>query len=154
MNRALFVAILSASIAFPCASFAQDLDAVFPNGDHFVGSFNGSGVYTYASGSRYEGAMVNGASSGAGSLTLTWGDQYDGAFLNGVASGEGVYVFNDSVRFDGTFAAWVPEGSGALTLADGTRFEGTWSAGAAVSVTRVSGAGDLPSVTPCYFGLC
>lgn len=141
-------------VAMSSAVSAQELDVAFPNGDQFVGSLNGAGVYSYASGSFYEGEVASGTPSGQGRLILSWGDRYEGAFIDGAANGEGVYVFADGVQFAGTFTDWVPNGDGALILADSTRFEGAWSAGIAVDVARVSGSGELPGGALCTFNTC
>jgi len=153
-HGAVAFGVALALLSGAAAAYSDDFNVTLPNGDHFIGSRDGQGVYTYASGATYDGDFLHGVPHGQAVFQLANGDIYQGGFADGAAAGDGVYTFTNGTLFDGGFAAWVPEGTGALTLADGTRFEGTWSAGAAVSVTRVSGTGDLPSVTPCYFGLC
>ncbi|MBP7184179.1 MAG: caspase family protein [Saprospiraceae bacterium] len=67
---------------------------------------NGTGVYLFPSGAKYEGEFLNGEINGFGKCT----------FKNG-----SVYIGNWKNRF--------PEGFGAKTLADGTTWSGNWHIG-------------------------
>ena len=56
---------------------------------------NGEGVYTWPSGSRYEGTWENGRINGFGTLTYSNNDQYEGEWLDGKMHGRGTYRYRE-----------------------------------------------------------
>ena len=59
-------------------------------------------VYTWASGSKYDGEWKDGQSDGHGILTDKNGT-YDGEWKNNMKNGKGIYSFANGYRFEGLF---------------------------------------------------
>ena len=69
-------------------------------GNFIDGKTHGHGVYTWDSGSRYEGDryegnMVNSKITGQGTYYHDNGDRYEGSFVNGKRTGQGTYYYSN-----------------------------------------------------------
>eukprot|EP00054_Salpingoeca_dolichothecata_P031852 m.264814 g.264814 ORF g.264814 m.264814 type:complete len:150 (+) comp28250_c0_seq1:38-487(+) len=118
------------------SSVAGYHEVQYDDGDIFAGEWNaegkreGSGVLTFADGSKYSGNFVNGMCQGLGVLVFPDSSKYEGEFHAGKYHGSGVYQRADGMKFEGEFREGQVRGSGLLTFADGTsgrpRQEGDW----------------------------
>lgn len=116
--------------------------------------FDGSGVFTVAGYSVYEGEFLGGLYHGKGTLELTNGDRYVGTWVDGLLDGHAHYLnqntgmeydgewlhnrFNgegtlssklDGWRYQGSFRDGLFQGQGKASYADGSTYEGHWELG-------------------------
>lgn len=102
------------------------------NGDRYEGSFvdgarTGYGVFAWADGKRYEGDFKDDAREGIGKLTWADGSFYEGDFLNGQMHGKGRLVWASGEVYVGWFAKDKMEGYGIHYAKDGSViYEGEW----------------------------
>ena len=90
---------------------------------------NGRGVYTYASGDRYEGDYKDDKMNGRGVYTYADGDRYDGDWKDGIMNGRGVFTDAWGGRYEGDWIDGKKHGRGVYTYADGSRDVGVWKDG-------------------------
>lgn len=85
---------------------------------------NGTGVYVYSGGERYEGGFQNGQPHGQGNIKWTTGDFYKGEWVQGLRTGYGTVLFADGSKYEGGFKQNKFFGQGIYVWADGSRYEG------------------------------
>ena len=91
-------------------------------------------VYTYPSGDRYVGAMVDGLPDGQGTYYFAGGGKYTGSFAAGKMNGWGVYIAADGGRYEGEWRNNQRHGKGTYFWKDGRIAEGYWVDGALVQI--------------------
>ena len=87
---------------------------------------DGHGVYTYASGSKYDGEWKAGKKHGQGVFTFADGTKYEGEYKNNLKHGHGVFTFADGTKYEGEHKNDLKHGQGVLTFPDGEKFDGKW----------------------------
>jgi hypothetical protein len=93
---------------------------------------DGSAIYTWSSGIKYDGPFVNSHIEGKGKFSWPDGSTYEGELQNGKRHGEGVYVGADGVTtYEGQWLTGKRHGRGKLSYnKDGSSFyEGLWAHG-------------------------
>ena len=98
-------------------------------------------IYSWGSGTRYDGEFLNGFYNGLG--TFVWSDrgEYKGCWMDGVRHGVGSYSSGDgSYLYDGEWAQDTMHGKGLLKLSDGRCFDGGFVNGRpGIGVLTISG---------------
>jgi len=129
--------------------------SVYPNGDHYEGSFAsgqragfgkfetsggkckyegawredmrwGRGKEVYADGSRYEGDYSCDIKSGRGHMWWTDGSSYAGNFLEEKITGQGEYRWVDGRHYVGQWLNGQMHGHGSFSYSDGSRYSGAY----------------------------
>jgi hypothetical protein len=128
-----------------------------PNGDKYVGEFNGGkyngkgtyikrdgtkyvgqykngqpnghGTYTYSQGGIYVGEFIDGKRNGHGAFTFRNGDKFVGYYKNGQPNGQGTYTYRNGEKYVGEFNNWQPNGQGIYTFLDGEQYIGEFNNG-------------------------
>lgn len=104
-----------------------------PNGASIDGEWTemgtGTGVMTWADGTRYVGSFKDGAPHGQGEKIWPNGDRYEGNFLQGHMSGQGTLTTTRGVSYTGGWLNDQFEGKGKYVAVDGSVMEGTFHAG-------------------------
>lgn len=83
----------------------------FSSGNQYAGECDpqnkphGRGVYTWASGSRYEGQFSHGKREGQGQMLYASGSRYQGSWVADKKQGQGTYWVDNGDRFEGQFDA-------------------------------------------------
>jgi hypothetical protein len=97
---------------------------------------NGSGVFVYSNGSKYEGQWQDGLPHGQGTMIngysrhdSTDGAVYVGSWLNGLRSGQGTVRWADGSVYVGSFENDTLNGYGVCTWANGQKQSGFWKDG-------------------------
>ena len=75
--------------------------------------------YTYSSGSKYVGDIVNDNFEGKGIFYYSNGDIYNGEFKNDMFNGEGEYTYKNGDRYQGFFVNDKFHGVGTYYYKDG-----------------------------------
>ena len=89
---------------------------------------DGSGVYYFANGDRYDGVFVDGRKHGPGRYTdVRNGTVYDGEWVLGRREGYGVYTASDGYAYEGEWIAGMKEGWGMLFIDKQLVYEGMWA---------------------------
>ncbi|CAK9076239.1 unnamed protein product [Durusdinium trenchii] len=115
----------------------------YANGDTYEGEATGPtpaqclrhgyGVYTYASGGRYEGEFVEDRKQGWGSFFFENGDAYEGQWYADQMHGHGVLAHwaptEGVLIYEGEFREGLRCGSGFLVVREGGGLFGTWEDG-------------------------
>ena len=78
------------------------------------GDFNGKGVYSYANGSRYEGAFKDDKKHGHGLDSFADGRRYEGAYKDDEINGHGTMTYADGRAPDS--GQWKTDGAIATFL--------------------------------------
>lgn len=90
---------------------------------------DGHGTIVFANGSRYEGAVENGAPQGQGKWTSSDGSTAEGFFRGASLEGLGVVQDARGTRYVGELRGNRPNGRGTLTSPRGLSFSGPWRDG-------------------------
>ena len=61
---------------------------------------NGRGLYTWASGDRYEGQWKDDKRNGQGIFTWTDGKRYEGEYKDDKRNGQGIYTWANGNRYE------------------------------------------------------
>ncbi|KAL3692748.1 hypothetical protein R1sor_006399 [Riccia sorocarpa] len=109
-------------------------EKVLPNGDFYVGSWQGglpegTGKYLWADGCMYEGEWVRGKKTGRGKISWPSGATYEGDFQGGYMHGVGTYTGIDGTTYKGNWSMNVKHGLGRKRYANGDVYEGQWKQG-------------------------
>lgn len=104
-------------------------DPKYPTGCLSGDCTDGTGVYVFDTGQRYEGEFREGRSFGQGTRYFPNGDVYEGEEVNGTRHGEGIYHFADGDVFMGRFESDMREGPGAFRQAEGFLFVVAYKSG-------------------------
>ncbi|MDX2361594.1 MAG: C1 family peptidase [Crocinitomicaceae bacterium] len=102
---------------------------------------NGYSRYTYPSGSKYDGFVVNGWRHGYGTYTFANGNDvlsYEGEYKFGKRSGVGRLIMADGSWFMGSFEDGNAEGRGVFVKKDGTVQVGFWENGVYVEMEQTN----------------
>jgi hypothetical protein len=111
------------------------------SGQWRANAFHGTGKYTDAEGSIYEGEFSRGKKHGVGKLVVpvaeaqagTSGqrqtEQYSGEWRDGSRDGIGDAVFVDGSRYSGQWKADLQDGEGTFSSPQGDRYVGQWRRG-------------------------
>ena len=75
--------------------------------------------YEYASGSFYEGDMVDGEFHGKGRFYFSNGDKYEGEFVDDMFHGYGEYTYKSGSVYRGFFSRDMFHGIGTFSFEDG-----------------------------------
>jgi 1-phosphatidylinositol-4-phosphate 5-kinase len=111
-------------------------ERVLPNGDFYVGSWQGNlpegtGKYLWADGCIYEGEWGRGKKTGKGKFSWPTGATYEGDFMGGYMHGVGTYTSGSigGTTYKGHWSLNVKHGHGRKTYANGDVYEGFWKQG-------------------------
>ncbi|BBN06068.1 1-phosphatidylinositol-4-phosphate 5-kinase [Marchantia polymorpha subsp. ruderalis] len=109
-------------------------EKVLPNGDFYVGSWQGSlpegtGKYLWSDGCMYEGEWGRGKKTGRGKISWPSGATYEGDFQGGYMHGVGTYTGIDGTTYKGNWSMNVKHGLGRKRYANGDVYEGSWKQG-------------------------
>ena len=106
--------------------FTDKRDEVEGNFDH---GLNGTVVWKYQSGWRYEGQIQSGHLTGKGKKYNSKGELvWDGDVVNGDVSGKGIYYISDNQRYEGEMKDNKRNGQGTLYYPQGS-WTGEWKDG-------------------------
>ena len=121
----------------------------YDTGDYYGevrrGDADGLGVFTFHTGTRYEGEFRNGRYHGYGVVHFldqdAWhGDRFEGQFVDDTAQGHGIYHYlstgqgeGQGDRYAGEIDDWVLQGYGVYHYLGGDDWHGTVAAGTFVS---------------------
>ncbi|MCP4935092.1 MAG: hypothetical protein GY927_13025 [bacterium] len=97
--------------------------------EYLDGKSHGKGVYTWASGDRYEGDWRDDKQHGKGVYTWANGNHYEGDWRDDKMHGKGVYTWANGDRYEGDWRDDKPHGKGVHTKTNGQRYSGTWCKG-------------------------
>ncbi|XP_068641173.1 phosphatidylinositol 4-phosphate 5-kinase 8-like isoform X2 [Aristolochia californica] len=105
-----------------------------PNGDIYVGAFEGSlphrmGRYTWSDGTVYEGEWDKGKMTGRGQISWLTGATYEGDFAGGYRHGCGTFSGADGAVYDGAWRMNVQHGLGRKIFPNSDTYEGHWKEG-------------------------
>ncbi|XP_015690997.1 phosphatidylinositol 4-phosphate 5-kinase 1 isoform X3 [Oryza brachyantha] len=128
-----------------------------PNGDIYVGSFDGlvphgPGKYMWTDGALYDGEWDKSKMTGRGLIQWPSGASYEGDFRGGFIDGTGTFkgvdgsvykgswrmnkkhgigtmVYSNSDIYEGLWNEGLPDGLGTYTWADGNIYTGRWKSG-------------------------
>lgn len=112
--------------------------ATYPNKDVFVGEFKdgkrtGPGVYTFASGAKYDGEYFENKKQGSGTFVAPDGGKYEGQWYNDKRHGKGTYTYPSGDTYVGEWKNGAKYGKGMYTyFGINTSISGTWSNGQCV----------------------
>eukprot|EP00048_Salpingoeca_helianthica_P016679 m.233595 g.233595 ORF g.233595 m.233595 type:complete len:317 (-) comp19220_c0_seq1:27-977(-) len=95
-------------------------------GDGSNGRAHGRGTLTYPNGDRFVGLFEGGKRQGQGTYFFSNGDRFEGVYSQGKASGPGKLFYSDGHRFEGEFSDDKANGPGTEYFADGSRLEGVY----------------------------
>ena len=90
---------------------------------------NGTGVYLWPDGSRYEGGFKDDKFQGQGTYQWADGKKYVGTFRNNKRNGHGTYSWPNGSQYTGEWKEGTRHGQGTFTWANGSRYEGEWHQG-------------------------
>ncbi|MBI9086986.1 MAG: hypothetical protein JEZ11_25550 [Desulfobacterales bacterium] len=90
---------------------------------------NGTGVYLWPDGSRYEGGFKDNNFHGQGTYHWADGKKYIGAFRDNKRNGHGTYSWPNGSRYSGQWKDGARHGQGTFSWANGSRYEGEWYEG-------------------------
>ena len=95
-------------------------------GEFKDGLFHGNGTFFYSNGNKYIGQWKNDKENGQGIFILESGDKYDGQFKDGLFHGTGNLIFNGGDIYEGEFQENQFSGYGTLIYSNGNQYEGQW----------------------------
>jgi uncharacterized caspase-like protein len=103
--------------------------ATYPNGDKYVGEFqgskaNGPGTVSYANGAKTEGDFVNGKLNGKGTITQKNGDRFEGNFKDNLKNGQGTLILVNGYKYIGEFKSDKQNGQGTAIFPNGNKYVG------------------------------
>ncbi|XP_077250107.1 phosphatidylinositol 4-phosphate 5-kinase 1-like isoform X2 [Tasmannia lanceolata] len=109
-------------------------EKVLPNGDSYVGNFeglvaHGMGKYTWSDGSVYEGEWEDGKMTGRGRISWLSGATYEGEFSGGYLHGSGTFTGLDGSIYEGSWRMNIQHGMGRKTYSNSDVYEGSWKEG-------------------------
>ena len=110
-------------------------------GEFLDGLKQGTGVYVWDNGDRYDGLFNQDKPDGRGKYHFANGDTYEGEVKAGVIIGRGIYATKTGDTFEGSFMGGKPHGVGVYRFANGDRYEGEMDQG------RLQGRGRYISKT-------
>lgn len=87
---------------------------------------NGSGVYRFDDGSKYEGEFVNGRIGHKGIFYFANGDKYLGEWMDQMRHGEGKLIYATGDVYTGQFEENRFSGYGEITYIEGDVYKGMW----------------------------
>ncbi|KAJ0959111.1 putative 1-phosphatidylinositol-4-phosphate 5-kinase [Helianthus annuus] len=104
------------------------------NGEFYSGFLlgnvpEGSGMYVWSNGCKYEGEWRRGIWHGYGKLHWPSGAFYEGDFSGGYMQGTGTYIRADKLVYKGRWRLNRKHGLGYQTFPNGDVFEGSWIQG-------------------------
>jgi hypothetical protein len=85
---------------------------------------NGTGLFIWSNGDRYEGEYIMGSRTGHGSFVWADGRRYDGEFKNDIRSGNGRIAWVDGTVYEGDFEDGKMNGKGMLSWPNGDTYVG------------------------------
>ena len=106
----------------------------FASGNKYEGEWkddmkNGRGVYTFASGNKYDGEWKDNKKNGRGVYTFTNGNKYDGEWKDSKENGHGVYMYSNGDKYDGEFKYGNFHRRGVYNYANGDKYDGEFKNG-------------------------
>ncbi|CAK9228070.1 unnamed protein product [Sphagnum jensenii] len=121
-------------VSSPVRELCVTGEKVLPNGDFYVGSWQGNlpegtGKYLWADGCMYEGEWRRGKKTGKGKISWPTGATYEGEFMGGYMHGVGTYTGNGGTTYKGQWSMNVKHGHGRKTYANGDVYAGFWKQG-------------------------
>ncbi|XP_058097205.1 phosphatidylinositol 4-phosphate 5-kinase 8 isoform X2 [Magnolia sinica] len=116
-------------------------EKVLPNGDIYVGNFDGllpcgMGKYTWSDGTIYEGNWEKGKMTGRGRMCWPSGAIYEGDFSGGYLHGSGTFVGLDGSIYKGAWRMNIQHGLGRKDYCNSDSYEGSWKEGVQEGIGR------------------
>lgn len=107
----------------------QHVDTLLRRNPFAVGEPHGKGKLSFADGSIYDGAFLNGRITGRGQYTNAMGEVFEGDFLDGVLHGKGCFTSVMKEVHKGEFVDGFLHGHGTFDNGRGDVFTGTFQRG-------------------------
>lgn len=106
----------------------------FPNGDIYIGYFDGplprgNGKYMWLDGTMYEGEWENGMITGKGCIFWSSGSIYEGDLCGGFLHGCGTFSSIDGSVYKGSWSLNTQHGLGTKSYSNSDVYEGLWKEG-------------------------
>eukprot|EP00262_Sarcandra_glabra_P004890 TRINITY_DN16121_c0_g1_i4.p1 TRINITY_DN16121_c0_g1~~TRINITY_DN16121_c0_g1_i4.p1 ORF type:complete len:776 (-),score=104.82 TRINITY_DN16121_c0_g1_i4:229-2556(-) len=119
----------------------RDCENVFPNGDIYVGKFNGLfphgvGKYVWSDGTIYEGEWEESKMTGRGRIRWSSGATYEGDFCGGFLHGYGTFIGLDGSIYEGAWRMNIHHGLGRKEYCTSDIYEGSWKEGVQEGIGR------------------
>uniref|UniRef100_A0A1D1YJ34 Phosphatidylinositol 4-phosphate 5-kinase n=1 Tax=Anthurium amnicola TaxID=1678845 RepID=A0A1D1YJ34_9ARAE len=110
------------------------LEKVLPNGDIYIGEFEGllpqcKGKYKWLDGTIFDGEWERGRMSGKGKVCWPSGATYEGDFCGGFLHGSGALAGIDGSIYEGSWRMNIQHGLGTKRYCNSDIYEGSWREG-------------------------
>ncbi len=87
---------------------------------------NGTGIFRFSGGAKYEGQFYSGKPHGAGKMDFSNGNIYNGEWRTGIREGLGKMTFRNGNQYDGEFKRGRIAGNGTMRYENGDKYVGRW----------------------------
>ncbi|KAH7679471.1 Phosphatidylinositol-4-phosphate 5-kinase protein [Dioscorea alata] len=117
------------------------IEKILPNGDIYVGNFEGllpqgMGKYSWVDGTCYQGEWEKGKMTGRGKICWPSGATYEGDFRGGFLHGSGTFSGVDGSVYTGSWRMNMQHGMGCKSYSNSDFYEGFWREGLQEGIGR------------------
>ncbi|XP_008802077.1 phosphatidylinositol 4-phosphate 5-kinase 1 isoform X2 [Phoenix dactylifera] len=124
-----------------CEDSERHREKVLPNGDVYVGNFDGlfphgTGKYIWSDGTLYEGEWEKSKMTGRGRIYWPSGATYEGDICGGFLHGSGTFYGLDGSVYKGSWRMNIQHGMGTKTYPNSGIYEGLWKEGLQEGIGR------------------